>query len=639
MNSTEKYVVLMCIALALVLVGSFAVNLVQTDFGNVKITDMTYVTEDGARMRALLLVPDSASVENPAPAIVSCHGYNNTLEVQDLNWVELSRRGYVVMTIDAYDHGLSSFPDKRINKGVANDMGTYAALQYLGALPYVDKKNIGMVGHSMGGSTIQFGADRAYKNQEKNPAITVPKAVVPTSQAFLVINDALPYAKYPVHVGVVFGKYDEWFFNMWGAPNGPAIAKSRKATVGMGFPNPEFNTLYLFGNDKKLTREEAVAAVAEGKPIRALYQPNIEHPRTHFSTEAENYILDFFNVTLKGGKEPIPASNQIWPWKQFFNLLVLAGFFLFIIPFAFLTLEIPYFKRIIQPEPASPIVLKTSNSKVIYWIIFVLCMLPAPLIYNWAVGYPIGIKSMGRYVPTILPTTDYFQLPAVNGTVLVMLIAGAVLLAIFALTYLFYIKRGGATYDNLGIKLSGANIGKSFLLAVIVLIATYMLLEVTNYFFLADARFWVFSIKTLNAVKWYIFLKYLPFFLFFYLVNILLLNSFTRIRGKSEGKNIPLMIIASVGGLAVITILDYTWLFTTGVKFWPDVPYPPAKPPMPSALAGILLWNFLFILPLAAISARLFFKKTGSIWLGGFVNAMIVTLFSISNTVISMGVI
>ena len=175
---------------------------------------MTYVTEDGARMRALLLVPDSASVENPAPAIVSCHGYNNTLEVQDLNWVELSRRGYVVMTIDAYDHGLSSFPDKRINKGVANDMGTYAALQYLGTLPYVDKKNIGMVGHSMGGSTIQFGADRAYKNQERNPAIIVPKAVVPTSQAFLVINDALPYAKYPVHVGVVFGKYDEWYFNM-----------------------------------------------------------------------------------------------------------------------------------------------------------------------------------------------------------------------------------------------------------------------------------------------------------------------------------------------------------------------------------------------------------------------------------------
>jgi hypothetical protein len=47
----------------------------------------------------------------------------------------------------------------------------------------------------------------------------------------------------------------------------------------------------------------------------------------------------------------------------------------------------------------------------------------------------------------------------------------------------------------------------------------------------------------------------------------------------------------------------------------------------------------LFILPLAAISARIFFRKTGSIWLGGFVNSLIITLFAISNTVISAGLI
>jgi hypothetical protein len=175
-------------------------------------------------------------------------------------------------------------------------------------------------------------------------------------------------------------------------------------------------------------------------------------------------------------------------------------------------------------------------------------------------------------------------------------------------------------------------------LAVIIFLATYSLLVISNFFFLSDARFWVFSIKTLTPIKFWILLKYLPFFLFFYLINSLTLNSFTRIRGAGEGTNIVLMILANIGGLAVLTILDYTWLFNTGVKLFPSVPFPPPGN-MTSALAGLFVWNFLFILPLATVFARLLFRKTGSIWLGGFVNALIVTLFSISNTVAGAGII
>lgn len=310
MSNLKKYVVLVCIAIAFVLIGSFFANLVQTDFCKVKITETTFVTEDGARLHALLLVPDSATVEKPAPAVVSAHGYNNTLEVQDINWVELSRRGYIVMAIDDYDHGLSSFPDKRINKGIANDMGAYAALQYLGTLPYVDKKNIGMVGHSMGGSTIQFAVVRAYKNRETNPCVVVPKAVLPTSQSFLVVKDQLLYAQYPVTAGVVFGKYDEWADNMWQVPKGSLVNTSKKATVAMGFPNPEFGAFYLYGDPKKLTREEAIAAADQGKPLRIMYSPDIEHPKMHFSKQAEGFILDFFSITLKGEKSPYPLRTR-----------------------------------------------------------------------------------------------------------------------------------------------------------------------------------------------------------------------------------------------------------------------------------------------------------------------------------------
>ena len=109
MDTKKRVVVFLFVAIGLVLLGSLGAYLVHTSAGKVKIIDMTYVTEDGARMCALLYVPESATVENPAPAIVSMHGYNNTREVQDINAVELSRRGYVVIAIDAYDHGGSSF--------------------------------------------------------------------------------------------------------------------------------------------------------------------------------------------------------------------------------------------------------------------------------------------------------------------------------------------------------------------------------------------------------------------------------------------------------------------------------------------------------------------------------------------------
>ncbi len=639
MDNKKKLVALLCISVALVLLGSLGAYLVHTSGGKVKITDITYITEDGARLSALLYVPDSVTVENPAPAIVSSHGYNNTREVQDINAVELSRRGYVVIAIDAYDHGNSSFPDPRINKGVAADMGMYPALQYLGTLPYVDTKRIGMVGHSMGAATAQLGALRAFAKQEKNPAIIVPKVVMPTSNAFVTDKDATValLGKYPVNIGIVFGRYDEWAENMWNVPRGSDINISKKAIAGMGFPGAEYGAYYVFGNNTKLTREQAIAAAAEGK-LRVLYQPQIEHPKLHFSTVAVGYILDYFDITLKGGKEAMPPAEQTWPWKQFFTGLALVGFFLFIIPFAFLMLRIPFFKTIIQPEPVSPSVMTTAKDKLAYWIIFIICLLPAPLLFNWATGYPIGIKSMNRYVPTVFPLNSYFQLPCVNGTVLLMLLVGAILLAIFLATYFVFMKKNGATFNNLGVKLSGVNIWKSALLAMIIFAATYCLLVISNFFFLSDARFWVFSIKTLTPIKFWILLKYLPFFLFFYLINSLLLNSFTRIRGAGEATNIVLMILSTITGLAILTILDYTWLFSTGIKLFPYVPFPPPGK-MPSALAGLFVWNFLFILPIAAVFARLLFRKTGSIWLGGFVNALIVTLFSISNTVASAGII
>jgi len=624
---------LVCIALALVILSSLFAGLVNTSFGKVKVTEVTYVTEDGARFHSLLYVPGSATVEKPAPAIVAAAGYNNTSEVQTINAVELSRRGYVVMAIDHYSHGDSSSADPNVNKGIAADMGTYSALQYLGRLPYVDKNNIGMIGHSMGGSTIQIGAIRAFTAHDANPNVTVPKALMPTSQAFLANADvtALSYAAYPVNVGVIFSEFDEWHENMWGAFTGDLINNTPKGKAGMGFADAKYGTYYAAGNSTPLDRAGAVAAAGNGS-LRVIFQHATTHPGTHSSFKAAGWAVDFFDIALRGGKATIAPTSQAWFWKEIFTGLALIGFFLFIVPFTFLLLEIPFFRTIIRPEPVAPSRWATKKNRLVYWLIFILMLLPAPLLWNWAVGYPIDIQDMGRAVPTVLKASRFFNLPAVNGLVILNVLLGVLILLVFFLTYKFVMKKNGVTYDQLGIKLEAREICKAFLLALIVFISAYMLVVVVRYFFTTDFRFWVWSIRALTPLKWITYLKYLPFFLFFFLVTSLSLNSFTRVRDQKEWKNIVLLIAAMVAGLVVFTLIDYIVFFTTGRKAWMYVPYP-VEPKMTSALAGVLLWGVEFAFPIAAVFARVIYKKTGSIWLGGFVNAFIITLFAISNTV------
>jgi hypothetical protein len=156
-----------------------------------------------------------------------------------------------------------------------------------------------------------------------------------------------------------------------------------------------------------------------------------------------------------------------------------------------------------------------------------------------------------------------------------------------------------------------------------------------DYLFKTDFRFYVFSFRTLTAEKWVIFLRYLPSFLFFFTITGITQNTFTRINNQKEWINIILIVLASCGGLFVLYLIDYLTLWMTGVKAFLTIP----GTDMPTGLAGILLWGLLFILPAAAIMSRIFFRKTGSIWAGSFINALVVTLFAISNTVIAARVI
>ncbi len=115
----------------------------QNNFGTVQANEITLNTSEGVPISAILQRPLAATAGNPLPGVVVIHGVIQSKEWLMAFGIELARRGFVVLTIDAVGHG-NSGP----SVGAGTDRGGIVALEYLDSLPYVS--TLGIVGHSMG---------------------------------------------------------------------------------------------------------------------------------------------------------------------------------------------------------------------------------------------------------------------------------------------------------------------------------------------------------------------------------------------------------------------------------------------------------------------------------------------------------
>jgi pimeloyl-ACP methyl ester carboxylesterase len=135
---------------AVVAISALMAFAIERDWGNVDVSVVRLESANGDVIVAKLFRPVTATADNPLPAILNMHGYQNDKDVQDSFSIELARRGFIVLAPDAAGHGDS---EGGINFG-ANPtyvMGNADALKYMIALPFVDAEHIGVMGHSLGG--------------------------------------------------------------------------------------------------------------------------------------------------------------------------------------------------------------------------------------------------------------------------------------------------------------------------------------------------------------------------------------------------------------------------------------------------------------------------------------------------------
>ena len=151
--------ILLIVSLLICLFSSIFASLIQTAGGKIKIEHIhqafsysdPVVTPASVTLDALIYRPPNATKENPAPVIFTVHGTINNKEFQDINAIELAKRGFVVVAFDLVSHGDSQVTTSRGD-------GVIHLMEYAAKLDYVDGSKIGVSGHSRGGGVSTLAA-------------------------------------------------------------------------------------------------------------------------------------------------------------------------------------------------------------------------------------------------------------------------------------------------------------------------------------------------------------------------------------------------------------------------------------------------------------------------------------------------
>ena len=615
MKKKLSWKIRMLAALILCLAGAAGASLIQSDFGRVQVKEISFQTNAGL-YTGYLFVPENATAETPAPAIVASHGYLNNREMQDINYVELARRGYVVFAQNAYKHGDSSLVDMdgaseiQVTTGGMTD-----AVEYLSGLNFVDASRIGVTGHSMGGGFAD--ATAAYYTSLEREALMAgktaeeAKAQNKVAASFIVGNypmtlaaeaDTSGQSGYLCDLGVNLGKYDE-FCTMLGYRGYELtdhdITRSLIAVqTGQKVEGPVEEGEYF------VNQENGYQLV--------IYSPGEFHAMNHFSPASAGNAITFFEQTL-GAPKPLPASNQLWWLKEAFNLIGLIGFFAFVVPFAEMLLALPYFSGLRAKEtlclPDLTGGKKTGYviGNVINGVICAVLLMPAILV------------GFGLLVNPFWPQDT-------TGGIGVWSVASAAV-SLIVLRILSGSFKGRGTSFGTAIKKKQA--GKTIVLALAVTAGVFALVFAADYFFQTDFRIWSFDIRVFDSSKILVMLKYLPFFLIFYLVNSVCVNQ-NCFQGWSERRQILVSVAFNMLAPLLFILVTYVPVLFTGAITWANFSNPLLA--MGGALIPILAIPFVPILGIAAYFDIKLQKLTGTVWLGGLINALWVTAVTVANT-------
>ncbi|MBR0874460.1 alpha/beta fold hydrolase [Bradyrhizobium tropiciagri] len=558
--------------IVLIVAGGLLAYVTQTA-GGILIQDVRFKGAKGNTMSGLLYIPPNATPQIPVPGILAVHGYINSRETQDGFAIEFARRGYVVLALDQTGHGYSDAPS------FANGFGGPDGLAYLRSLEIVDKENIGLEGHSMGGWTV-LAAAAAMPNDYKSIVLEGSSTGKPFA--------AEGTTNWPRNTALVFAQYEEFPDLMWGVDRARDVTKSPKLWA-------------LFGTQGPVEPGKVYGDTAAGT-ARVLYTPAMTHPAEHISSEAIGHALDWFAATLKGGTLR-PVDDQIWFRKELGTLVALLGFIALVIGTFDGLLEAPAFSRLRLPAVADGTMPPHEAAAGRRWTAaFILTAFIPALTYYPAFALGGTFVTPSKVLPQGI-TNQILVWAVINGLITLALMRLAPKRA----------SRGGL-------------IGQSIVIAAASVAAGYAALWLADLAFKIDFRFWIVALKLMSAKQFLIFLIYLIPFTAFFVVALHVLHRNFSTMDAPRGALYLTNIFALTFGFIVLLVLQYGTLWLTGKLFNP-VPDPGFVP-----LSTIVAIQFVPLLAIVAVISTFTWRRTGSSLPGALIAGLFVTWYIVAGT-------
>ena len=560
------------LGVVLIMAGGLLAHFTQTA-GGIRIQDVRFTGAKGNTMSALLYIPANATPQLPAPGILAVHGYINSRETQDGFAIEFARRGYVVLALDQTGHGYSDPP------AFANGFGGPDGLAYLRSLEIVDKNNIALEGHSMGGWTV-LAAATAAPNDYKSMVLEGSSTGKPFA--------AEGTASWPRNVALVFAQYEEFSTLMWGVDKARDVTQSPKLWS-------------LFGTQGPVEPSKVYGDIAQGT-ARVLYTPAITHPAEHISHEAIGYSLDWFAKTLQGGT-PRPVDDQIWFRKEIGTLIALLGFVALLIGAFDALLEAPMYSRLRLPEIADGTMPEHTAASGRRWTTaFILSAFIPALTYYPAFALGGTFVTPSAFLPQGI-TNQILVWAVINGLITLALMRFAPKRA----------SRSGIVLQSVVIAVASVAIG-------------YAALWLADLAFKIDFRFWIVALKLMSAKQFLIFLIYLVPFTAFFVIALHVLHRNFSTMAAPRGALYLTNVLALTLGFIVLVGGQYAILWLTGKLFNP-LPDPGFVP-----LSTIVAIQFVPLLAICAVIATFTWRRTGSSLPGALICGLFVTWYVVAGT-------
>jgi len=574
---------------------------VQTNFGRVELSNVFYENDSGISIRAKLFRPVLATEEAPAPGIVYIHGYQNNRETSDAYSIELARRGFVVLSVDAIGRGNSGEPLALDNPEFDDTFGGLASLDYLENLPFVNPDAVGMMGHSIGGEiAYQIGLTREDV-----------KALVISGTAYT--EEATDSR--PANMLMIFGKYDEYRQRMTGVKDFEEDwMESPQTQAAIAENDPQFSVTY--GDFEQGT-------------ARRVFMPKVTHIQESHNkaaiAEAVVWMREALNPDV--GQWVLP-ENQIWPIKEYTTLIAMISSIAALFPLGWLLIQTSLFSPLLNPV-RDDFAIPSYDLRRGAVVNGILMLLYLPLI--------MAIFGFHVYV---MPIDKIFPMMIANGIVFWFFFSNLIGLLIIRRWYRRQQYEVGMDLIDLGVSDQGDriwlrknNFARAALLALLLFGFAYLCDILLEKFFFVDFRFIFPFASDLTSYRAKMFLLYLPFILFgFISMGVFLYGRMRRPTRTSWARTLSSWSLSAILVMTIPLLIQlaaqYVPIFTMGV-----IPFVGPS----SALVGFIinLVQIIIILMMVLPLSTWFYQLTGNIWVGAFLNTLLVTWMFASSQVIA----